>query len=256
MQSLASYPAVLQAAKQMDLSSDTLVNLCIAIQQIPAPTGAEQARAAWVADRLAKLGLRDLVLEPELHNVYGRRLGARRGPALLISAHTDTVFGPETDLAVTRDPVHGRIYGPGIGDNAMGVAALLGLAEQLRHLPPPPVDIWLAANSREEGLGDLGGMRAVVDALGEKIGACIVIEGMGLGRVVHRGLGSRRYRMHVSAPGGHSWSDFGAASAVHVIAQLAADLTRLHAPDEPRTTFNIGRIEGERRSTPLPSPPT
>lgn len=244
MQALANYPAVLRAAQQMDQTAAALVDLCIAIQQIPAPTGEEQARAAWVRDQMDQLGLVDVVVDPELHNVYGRRPGEAAGPALLVSAHTDTVFGFDTDLSVTRDPDQGRVYGPGMGDNAMGVAALLGLAQTLCQLPPPPVDIWLAANSREEGLGDLGGMRGLVDDLAGKVGACVVIEGMGLGRVVHRGLGSRRYRVHVEAPGGHSWSDFGTASAVHVLVQLAADLTHLRPPDEPRTTFNIGRLEG------------
>jgi acetylornithine deacetylase/succinyl-diaminopimelate desuccinylase-like protein len=67
---------------------------------------------------------------------------------------------------------------------------------------------------------------------------------MGLGRIVHRALGSRRFRIHVAAPGGHSWSDFGSASALHILAQIAADLSRLHPPETPRTTFNIGRMEG------------
>jgi acetylornithine deacetylase/succinyl-diaminopimelate desuccinylase-like protein len=87
-------------------------------------------------------------------------------------------------------------------------------------------------------------MRAVMDALEDRIGACLVLEGMGLGRVVHRGLGSRRYRISVTAPGGHSWSDFGSASALHVIAQLAAELSRLRPSESPRTSFNIGRMEG------------
>jgi acetylornithine deacetylase/succinyl-diaminopimelate desuccinylase-like protein len=244
MQALAKYPAVVHAAQQMNRAADALVDLCVAIQQIPAPTGQEQARAAWVCDQFKALGLQEIVQDGDLHNVYGRWPGQGVGPGLLISAHTDTVFGAETDLSVTRDVAQGRVYGPGIGDNAMGVAAAIGLIQTLRRLPPPPVDLWFAANSREEGLGDLGGMRGVVDGLDGKVGACIVIEGMGLGRVVHRGLGSRRYRVHVEAPGGHSWSDYGAASAVHVLAQLAADLTHLRPPEEPRTTFNIGRMEG------------
>ena len=138
----------------------------------------------------------------------------------------------------------GRVYAPGLGDNSTGVAALLLLIETLKRLPTPPVDIWLVANSGEEGLGDLRGMRAAVDRLRSKIGACIVIEGMGLGRVVHQALGSRRFRISVNAPGGHSWSAFGSPSAVHVLVQLAAGLTRLDVPTHPRTTFNVGRISG------------
>jgi acetylornithine deacetylase/succinyl-diaminopimelate desuccinylase-like protein len=190
------------------------------------------------------LGLQDIVHDRVNDNVYGCWPGEQSRPALLITAHTDTVFGSETDLSVRHDPVKGRVYGPGIGDNSMGVAALLELVAAMPSLPMPPVNIWFAANSQEEGLGDLRGMRAVVDALQARIGACLVLEGMGFGRVVHRALGSRRYRISVAAPGGHSWSDFGSASALHVLAQLAADLTRLRPPEAPRTTFNVGRMEG------------
>ena len=118
------------------------------------------------------------------------------------------------------------------------------LAGQAQRLPPPAVDIWLVANTGEEGNGDLRGMRAAVDRLQAVLGACIVIEGMGLSRVVHRALGSRRFRIRATAPGGHSWSDFGVASALHVLIQLAADLTRLKPPAEPRTTFNVGAFHG------------
>lgn len=236
--------ALAEAAKRWGSPAANLLELCIAIQQIPAPTGKEAARAAWVGARLEALGLHDIVHDADTNNVYGRWPGVKRGPALLVTAHTDTVFGMDTDLTVRHDSHHGRIYGPGIGDNSLGVAALLELVAVMPSLPPPPVDIWFAANSQEEGLGDLRGMRAVVDDLQDRIGACVVLEGMGLGRVVHRALGSRRYRISVSAPGGHSWSDFGAASALHVISQLAADLTKLRPPEMPRTTFNIGRLEG------------
>lgn len=221
----------------------SLIERCIAIQQIPAPTGAEGARAAWVRAEMDALGLHD-VTQDGLHNVMGRWPGRQAAPALLVSAHTDTVFGPETDLRVRYDTADGKLHGPGIGDNSVGVAALLGLAQVLPLLPPLPVDLWLVANSQEEGLGDLRGMRAVMDRLQSQVGACVVIEGMGLGRVVHRALGSRRFRIAAQAPGGHSWSDYGTASALHVLAQLAADLTRLHPPETPRTTFNIGRMEG------------
>lgn len=243
MDRLAKYPAVVAACESPPVSVPDLVDLCVAVQQIPAPTGDEGMRAEWVAERFAALGLKD-VERDRLHNVIGRVPGARRAPALLVSAHTDTVFGRHVDLSVRRDDGAGRIYGPGIGDNSTGVAALLALAEIMQSLPTPPVDIWFAANSNEEGLGDLKGMRAVFDRLGDEVGACIVIEGMGLGRIVHRGLGSRRFRIHVEAPGGHSWSDFGAASALHVLVQLAAQLTHLRPPESPRTTFNIGRMGG------------
>lgn len=223
-----------------------LVERCIEIQQIPGPTGDEARRADYVAQAFRKLGLEDVAVD-EVWNVYGRVRGAKAGPGLLVSAHTDTVFGPEVDLSVRVDAENDRLWGPGIGDNSTGVAALLALAETLTQDlagQPPAVDIWLVANSCEEGLGDLRGMRMAVDRLEGSVGACVVIEGMGLGRIVHRGLGSRRYRIETYAPGGHSWSDFGTASAIHVLMQLGNDICRLHVPLSPRTTFNLGKISG------------
>ena len=240
---------------------EQLINLCIAVQQIPAPTGAETERAAWVESRMRAIGLAD-VARDELGNVYGRVRGPspQAQPALLVSAHTDTVFPPETDLRLRRLN-NGLIRGPGIGDNSTGVAGLLTLAETLMQLAAPPVDIWLVANSMEEGVGDLRGMRQVVDRLDSEadgamrradpshnrrgaLGAVIVLEGMGLGRIVHQALGVRRYRTSAAAPGGHSWGDFGAASAVHGLVSLADEMLRLQLPQTPRTAFNIGRIGG------------
>lgn len=240
----AHLPEFLSDVDRLPLQRDEIVALASAIQQIAAPTFAEGSRAAWVLQQFAEMGLCDVV-QDELANVYAR-LPARNSagtPALLISAHTDTVFPANTDLTLQPDAARHRLAGPGIGDNSAGVAALLMLAQLFRR-SGSPVDIWFVANSGEEGLGDLRGMRAVIARLGEQVGASIVLEGMGLGRVVHQALGSRRYRIGVTAPGGHSWSAFGAPSAVHLLVQLAERLTRLEVPTTPRTTFNIGRIGG------------
>ena len=235
------YPQIVAAAKSF--SEEALLDLCISVQQVPAPTDDEEQRALWVAEYLRTRNFPE-VFQDDLHNVYARIPGRTSKPVLMISAHTDTVFPIETDLTVTVDKARKRAFGPAIGDNSVGVAALLALAQALRPLEPPPVDIWFVANSGEEGLGDLRGMRAAVDRLQEKIGACIVIEGMGLGRIVHQGLGSRRYKVSVSAPGGHSWSDFGSPSAIHILTQIAAELATMQLPTSPRTTYNVGRIWG------------
>ena len=235
---------VVAAAAEFHQKQAELVQLCVAVQQIPAPTGDEAARAAWVQEQFAGFGLQDVHTDA-LFNVYGRLAGQSQvGGALLVSAHTDTVFPAETDLRIRVDDQTGRLFGPGIGDNSTGVASLLALARCMTELPPPPVDIWFVANSGEEGLGDLKGMRGAVDRLADRIRAAIVIEGMGLGRIVHRALGSRRYRISVTAHGGHSWSDFGTASAIHTLVLMAADLVRIKVPANPRTTFNVGRIQG------------
>jgi len=225
------------------LDAERLLADAIAIQQIPAPTFDEARRAAYVAGRFADFGLQDVRVDA-LHNAYGRWPGAEPDrPALLLSAHTDTVFPLDTDLAVRRE--NGRVFGPGLGDNSLGVAGLLAVIDALRacHVRPP-CDLWFVANSREEGLGDLGGIRAVYEQLGARLGAALVVEGMALGRVYHAGIAVRRWRIACHAPGGHSWLHFGQPSAVHGIVALGARILALTPPAEPRTTYNIGLIEG------------
>ena len=71
-----------------------------------------------------------------------------------------------------------------------------------------------------------------------------MLEGTALGQVYHRAVGVQRYRVSVTTTGGHSWSDYGNPSAVHVVAQLVSQLTALSLPDKPRTTLNVGTISG------------
>jgi acetylornithine deacetylase/succinyl-diaminopimelate desuccinylase-like protein len=139
----------------------------------------------------------------------------------------------------------GRICGPGIGDNSLGVAALLGLAWLLRETPEPlESDIWFVANTCEEGLGDLRGMKAVVDRFGDRVRAYLVLEGTALCQIYHRAVGVQRYRVTINTPGGHSWTDYGLPSAVHELAALITGLTGLPLPARPRTTMNVGTIRG------------
>ena len=155
---------ILEAARSFLTKQAYLSDLCVEIQQIAAPTNAEQKRAAWVETFFQKLGLED-IFQDEVHNVYARIPGqnATSTPALLVSAHTDTVFPMETDLSIRIDPATHWIHGPAIGDNSAGVAGLVALAQLLMQMrangAAPPVDIWLVANTGEEGLGDLRGMR-------------------------------------------------------------------------------------------------
>ncbi len=222
-----------------DYAMTRLLDLACAIQQIPAPTFEERARAEFVRAQFAAHGLRDVTVD-DLGNVYARRPGGSARP-LLVTAHLDTVFPANTDLTLTRTP--NTIHGPGLGDNSLGVAGLFGLLWALGD-EALPGDVWLAANVGEEGLGDLRGMRRVMERFGESVRATIVLEGMSLGRVIHSAIGVRRYRLTARAAGGHSWIDFGQPSAIHALVRLAARLCELAVPEAPKTTFNIGVISG------------
>ncbi len=108
----------------------------------------------------------------------------------------------------------------------------------------PAGDIWLVANVCEEGLGDLRGMKAVVDRFGGDVQAYLVLEGLALGHVYHRAVGVKRYRVTARYAGGHSWSDYGQPSAIHELSKLVVQLTSLELPSHPRTTMNVGKISG------------
>ncbi len=221
---------------------DRLIDLAIAIQQVPAPTFHEKRRAALMRSRFEADGLQDVGLD-RVGNVFARLPGAGSERPLVVCAHLDTVFPSGTNLEVRREP--GRVYAPGIGDNSVGVAGLSGLvwtlAERRIRLPG---DLWLVANVCEEGLGNLRGIQAVVDRFGENACAYLILEGMVLGHVYHRALGVRRYRIRVRTSGGHSWIDYGSPSAVHELTSLAAHITALKVPGRPRTTLNVGKISG------------
>ncbi len=233
-------------ADSMSELINRVIELAVQIQQIAAPTFDERKRAEFVSGLFVEDGLQDVSMDA-LGNVYGR-FSAENGKhedakPLIVSAHLDTVFPLGTDLRTTRKP--GMIHGPGLGDNSLGVAALLGLLWMLREQQVGPSgDIWFVANVGEEGLGDLGGMKAVVERFGADVRAYLVLEGLALGHVYHRAVGVKRYRVTARTTGGHSWSDYGKPSAIHELARLIVQLTSLELSIHPRTTMNVGRISG------------
>ncbi|HSL29763.1 MAG TPA: M20/M25/M40 family metallo-hydrolase [Anaerolineales bacterium] len=219
-----------------------VVQLAVRIQQIPAPTFQEGNRAEFVRSLFLEEKLQEVCVD-EAGNVLGRLRGTGTEQPLIITAHMDTVFPAETDLTLRHGS--GMIHGPGIGDNSLGVASLFGLIWSLRERGIPlPGDVWFVANVCEEGLGDLHGMRAIVERFGAAVHAYLVLEGLALGHVYHRAVGVRRYRVMARTGGGHSWSDYGQPSAVHELAKLVVALTSLTLPKYPRTTMNVGKISG------------
>jgi acetylornithine deacetylase/succinyl-diaminopimelate desuccinylase-like protein len=213
----------------------------VAICEIPAPTGDEGERGAWISRRFAALGLAD-VRTDAVGNVIARRPGTAAGAPVVLCAHLDTVFPRDVPLAVRRDGQ--RLVGPGIGDNGRGLAVMLALAEAidgrtLRTRRP----VEFVATVGEEGLGDLRGAKRYF-AEAPPPAAVIVVDGAGDERVVHRALGSRRFRVRFAGPGGHSWAAFGVPNAIHAAAVCAARLATLPLSAEPRSTLTVARIGG------------
>jgi tripeptide aminopeptidase len=214
----------------------------IALSRIPAPTGHEGARAAHVAARFGALGLRD-VRTDEVGNVLGTRPGSDDDAPVVVCAHLDTVFPEGADVSVRR--AGARLLGPGIVDNARGLAGMLALARAIDGITVRTRrPILFVATVGEEGGGDLRGIKHLFANLERAPAACIAIDGAGDDRIVHRALGARRFRITYRGAGGHSWAAFGVPNPVHAAGAAAARLAALPLPRQPRTTLSVCRIGG------------
>ena len=220
--------------------TETVAELARRICEVPAPTGNEWERARLVASLCRNQGYAPEV--DAVGNVYIRRGKREDGPLLMLLAHTDTVFPQTTPISVERQ---GDILrGPGIGDNSVNVAAMisaLGVLDELER--ESDADIVAVANVGEEGLGNLLGARIAVERYRQRLGAVIAIDG-DLGKLVHVAVGSKRWRITVSGPGGHSYGDFGTPSAIHGLGRIIAAIAQLEVPQQPKTTLTVGLIEG------------
>jgi tripeptide aminopeptidase len=242
LRALWDTPPVAEARAALTARDDETIDTQIAISEIAAPTGEESERGEWVASRFRALGLTD-VRSDAAGNVTGTRAGVEDVAPVVICAHLDTVFPRGVPLRVQRDGV--RLTGPGIGDNGRGLAAMLALAAvidgiALRTRAP----VVFAATTGEEGSGDLRGAKELFATSMSGAAAAIALDGAGDERIVHRALGSRRFRIHFRGAGGHSWTAFGVPNAVHAAALTGAMLARTALPTLPRTTLSVGRIGG------------
>jgi acetylornithine deacetylase/succinyl-diaminopimelate desuccinylase-like protein len=263
---LAATPAVHRAFHWLHIHQLQLRRWQLEILRIPAPPFGEQARAAWFLEQFHSLGLANPHID-EAGNALAELPAAEplsphselpTPPVILLSAHLDTVF--PTKLPVEPIELETRIVAPGACDNAAGLSGLLALAAALRHAElAPAVPILFAANVGEEGEGDLRGMRHLFTAspYASRIAAAIALEGGGSSAVVTRALASRRFRVTVTGPGGHSWIDAGAANPILVLARALLALESLDLPqDDPRTTLNVGQISGGTSINSIPESAT
>jgi acetylornithine deacetylase/succinyl-diaminopimelate desuccinylase-like protein len=238
------------ACRRIETHDEQTLALQDALVRIPAPTGAEGARAAFVADRMRAIGLAD-VRTDAAGNVLGALGGAAR-PCVVLCAHLDTVFPAGTDLTLTLDGE--RRCAPGIGDNARGLAAMLAVAEACAAVPVRlPGHLLFVASVGEEGAGNLRGVTHLFEDPAFRPAAFIALDGPGLDRVVHRGNGSRRQRVSWSGPGGHSWAAFGVANPACAAGLAIARLAELPLPVEPRVTLSVVRLGGGTSLNTIPS---
>lgn len=234
---------VAAARRKLRSFDDATIEDMLAIVRIPAPPFGEAARAAFVADRLATLEL--TVSVDEIGNVVGARPGAVDLPPVIVSAHLDTVFPAETEISVRRNG--GRLHAPGIADNSRGLAAMLALARVLKEQDlPTRHPVFFVATVGEEGVGDLRGVKHLFRAGSPMRNALafISLDGSGRRRIVYRAIGSRRFRITIAGPGGHSWADWGIANPIHALGLAIGGIAQIEVPRTPRSALTVGRIGG------------
>ncbi|HTW62414.1 MAG TPA: M20/M25/M40 family metallo-hydrolase [Terracidiphilus sp.] len=216
---------------------------------IPAPLRGEQARAEWLGRQFSAAGLTAVEIDA-VSNVYGT-LPARHlppestGPVIVLSAHLDTVFPRETPLKPVLEG--DRLRAPGACDNGAGLTGLLAIAHALAHAQVDlPVPLVFLGNVGEEGEGDLRGMRHLYTqtALGTRVAAHIVLDGAGADGAVTQAVGSWRFQVSITGPGGHSFTDAGTPNPIAAMASALSALAETALPGEPRTTMNLGTIRG------------
>jgi acetylornithine deacetylase/succinyl-diaminopimelate desuccinylase-like protein len=210
--------------------------------EIPAPPFKETERARAYARAFEALGLTNVRID-SVGNVLGERAGRTLRPHVVFSAHLDTVFPEGTNVNVTRD---GSVMkGPGIGDDCRGLAVVLGVIKALKDASVKTEGtITFVGTVGEEGLGDLRGVKHLFNGeLKGKIDRFVSVDGTGLG-ITAIGVGSLRYRVTFTGPGGHSYGAFGMANPIHALGRAIAKIGDFQVPSEPKTTFNVGRIGG------------
>ena len=246
---LLAHERIRAARRHVERADELTLARQAALSATPAPTGAEAARGARVAELFREIGLAHVGVD-QAGNVRGWFGNGHGSAPVVLAAHLDTVFGPEVDVRVKRRGQ--RLEGPGISDNARGLAALLAVAEALVATRVPTArPILFAATVGEEGSGDLRGVKYLLNGgmgdggRGHPLPAAfIALDGAGLERVIHRALGSKRYHVTFRGPGGHSWAAFGVANPANAVGRAAALLADLPIATAPRTTCAVVGLGG------------
>lgn len=246
---LQNDPRIARVLEILRGSANAVTEEQVRITEIPAPPFQEAARAAYMKKILAATGLR--VETDETGNVIGEWPGSSTD-IVMLTAHMDTVFPTGTDVHVKREG--GRLLAPGISDNGTGLAALVALSRAFHEAKIKTTStILFAADVGEEGEGNLRGMRALVESYKKRLKYVVALDGSATEYVTTAALASRRVEITITGPGGHSWSDFGAPNPIHAMGRGIARFVTVRVPDSPRTSFNIGEIEGGTSVNSIPS---
>ncbi len=252
-QQIAAQPSTHRAFQWLHLQEQRIAAWQREAVSIPAPPFGEVVRAAWFVERFRELGLQEVTNDAEGNALGWLRPYSPGSPIVLLSAHLDTVFPAGTPIDIVEEgPI---LRAPGACDNGAGLAGLLAIAAvAAAEANAFASNVLFAANVGEEAEGDLRGMREIFErsCYPKDIVASIALEGAGTETLVTRGLGSKRFRVTVTGPGGHAWTEPDTPNPVMVLAAALHRCASEPLPRQPRTIFNVGRLEGGTSVTSVP----
>ncbi|HEY7355969.1 MAG TPA: M20/M25/M40 family metallo-hydrolase, partial [Ktedonobacterales bacterium] len=259
----AHHAQMAEALRWLREQSEATLAEQIAFCEVPAPPFGEQARGEHLMALLRAEGLEDVRQDAE-GNVIARVPSAEDGPSVVVAAHLDSVFPAEVQPKVLRQ---GNILrGPGIGDDARGLASMLMLARALKQFGlKPKRPLYLVGTVGEEGAGNLRGVRHLLktELAPDSIGAFLAVDGLHAGYITASGQGVIRERVTCCGPGGHSYAHFGRPNPIYALGRALAEIARIAetlAPQRaasgemslPKATCSVTRIGGGTSINALP----
>lgn len=241
MKKITDLTSIQKALEFLQEDDENTLQEQLELCKIPAPSHQEEEKAECVRKKMQAIGLDEVHMDA-VGNVFGTIKGCGEGPKVLLAAHTDTVFPMKTELTIRKES--GSYCCPGINDDTRGVAELLSIARaMLKCGIRGEGDIVFCANVCEEGLGDLKGIKYIFENSHDYDGF-VSIDNPVTGGIVYTATGSRRFRVTYRGTGGHSFADFGRPSPIHALGRAMSRIAEFQVPLQPKTTFNIGVIEG------------
>ncbi len=236
---LISDPRVAAAFEHIETNRQKILEEWIALTEINAPSGHEEARARFVEQLLSAHENLE-VRRDAAGNVIAVRKGTGGGPNVVLDAHLDTVFQPGLEIEVTlRD---GRLYAPGVGDATRNIEAILATFRALDAADISTRGNLIALFSVEEETNFRGVNQFIADHR-DQIDHFLAFDG-GYAGFSYGGIGIYWYRHHFIGPGGHTLSSTPPWSATIPAARAIDRIARLELPRESAGRLNIGMMGG------------
>jgi glutamate carboxypeptidase len=185
-------------------------------------------------------------------HLVARHAGSRNGKRLLLIAHLDTVFEPDSPFQ-RWNREGDQAHGPGSGDDKGGIAVIIAALRAMQAagtLKKANITVFLTGDEEDAG-SPLSISRRDLVTEGKKADVALdfedlaVDEGQEFGSIARRSAGS--WTLTVTGRSGHSagvgtGTPGGSYGAIYELARIV-DAFRRELPDD-RLTYNVGLVGG------------